>query len=97
MLEAMGMKRLISHNATPTTINTTTIFSRGICCSSHQGATCSPLPRLRAQRPDAKKRPRRVKRPSQWSNYWSRPQKHQFNIVTFGHHWFNVFKGFEFF
>jgi hypothetical protein len=56
MLEAMGMKRLISHNATPTTINTTTIFSRGICCSSHQGATCSPLPRLRAQRPDAKKK-----------------------------------------
>jgi len=30
ILEAIGMKRLISHNATPTTTNTTTMFINGI-------------------------------------------------------------------
>jgi hypothetical protein len=30
MLEAMGMNRLIIHNATPTTINTMTRFIKGM-------------------------------------------------------------------
>jgi hypothetical protein len=30
ILEAIGMKRLMSHNATPTTTNTTTMFINGI-------------------------------------------------------------------
>jgi response regulator RpfG family c-di-GMP phosphodiesterase len=34
MLEAIGMKRLISHSATPTTTNTTTRFINGIFLSS---------------------------------------------------------------
>ena len=39
MLEAMGMYRLIRYSPTPTTINRTTIFSKGtFWYSSNQGA-----------------------------------------------------------
>ena len=36
MLAAMGMKRLISHKATPTTIKATTRLIKGILCSSEK-------------------------------------------------------------
>jgi hypothetical protein len=44
MLEAMGINLLINHSATPTTINTTTMFIKGIIFCSSRERRSNPLP-----------------------------------------------------
>ncbi len=47
MLEAMGIKLLIIHNATPTTISATTMFIKGIFFYSPKGLVSNALPNWR--------------------------------------------------